>query len=92
MVECVKMVVKGAINEQMLKLQGSKTEEITGSMGDAILKNQGSVIALLKLFADIHKNQRGQLRVKSKKRDRKKLVPLKIMARERANRKANDES
>ncbi|KAL2853539.1 P-loop containing nucleoside triphosphate hydrolase protein [Aspergillus pseudodeflectus] len=91
-VECVKMVVKGSIDEQMLKLQASKTEEIKGSMGDAVLKNRDSVIALLKLFADVQENQKGQLRVKSKKRDRKKLVPLKIMASERANHEANDES
>ncbi|KAL3492758.1 hypothetical protein BJX62DRAFT_235916 [Aspergillus germanicus] len=90
-VDCVKMVVKGSIDESMLKLQALKTEEITGSMGDEVLKNRDSVIALLKLFADVQENEKGQLRVKSKKRNRKKLVPLKIMASERV-REAGDES
>ncbi|KAJ0413382.1 SNF2 family N-terminal domain-containing protein [Aspergillus carlsbadensis] len=91
-VECVKMVVKGSIDEQMLKLQALKTEEIKGSMGDEVLKNRDSVIALLKLFADVQENEKGQLRVKSKKRNRMKLVPPKIMASERADRGASDES
>ncbi|KAL3452103.1 SNF2 family N-terminal domain-containing protein [Aspergillus insuetus] len=90
-VDCVKMVVKGSIDESMLKLQALKTEEIVGSMGDEVLKNRDSVIALLKLFADVQENEKGQLRVKSKKRNRKKLVPLKITASERV-REANDES
>jgi SNF2 family DNA or RNA helicase len=91
-VECVKMVVKGSIDEQILKLQASKTEDIDGSMGHDVLKNRDSVIALLKLFADVQENEKGQLRVKSKKRDRKKPVPLNIMASVRANHEANDKS
>jgi SNF2 family DNA or RNA helicase len=36
-VECIKMIVKGSIDEYMLNLQTKKTEDIKSTMGDDIL-------------------------------------------------------
>lgn len=71
-VECVKMVVKGSIDDYMLELQHKKTKEITNTMGDEVLSKRDTVVGLLKLFADVDEDSSGRLYAKPKRgRDRK---------------------
>ncbi|KAL4907564.1 SNF2 family N-terminal domain-containing protein [Aspergillus multicolor] len=65
-VECVKMVVKGSIDEYMMDLQTRKTEEITSTMGDQVLLKRDTVIELLKLFAEVEEDPSGRLTAKPK--------------------------
>ncbi|KAL5338555.1 SNF2 family N-terminal domain-containing protein [Aspergillus crustosus] len=67
-VECVKLVVQDSIDSYMLELQSRKAKEIDGTMGDDIMKKRDTLVDLLKLFADISKDEKGRLTVKSRNR------------------------
>ncbi|KAL4784180.1 SNF2 family N-terminal domain-containing protein [Aspergillus varians] len=66
-VECVKMIVKGTIDDYMLDLQIKKTEDIKSTMGNDALKKRDTVVTLLKLFADVDEDGSGRLYVKPKR-------------------------
>ncbi|KAL4887705.1 hypothetical protein BJY04DRAFT_176447 [Aspergillus karnatakaensis] len=67
-VECVKMVVQGSVDAYMLDLQERKTKEINNTMGEDKLQQRDTMVDLLKLFADVSKDEQGRLTLKSKSR------------------------
>ncbi|KAL3475135.1 SNF2 family N-terminal domain-containing protein [Aspergillus californicus] len=71
-VECVKMVVAGSIDDQMLELQQKKTTEINSAMSEEILEKRDTVIDLLNMFADVTEDSTGRLRVTRLPRDGRK--------------------
>lgn len=48
--EFVKIIIKDSIDEYLLKIQTRKTANISGTMGDEVLKDRDSIIDLLKMF------------------------------------------
>ncbi|RDW70861.1 putative SNF2 family helicase [Aspergillus mulundensis] len=86
-VECVKMVVKGSIDEYMMELQTRKTEEITSTMGDEVLRKRDTVIELLKLFADVEEDPSGRLTAKPKLAQRRGKIK-EVLAQGKAVHKA----
>ncbi|KAL4967890.1 C-terminal helicase domain-containing protein [Aspergillus stella-maris] len=71
-VECLKMVVKDTIEDYMLNLQIKKTEDITSTMSDDILKKRDTIVAILKLFADVNEDGSGRLHVKRERQGKVK--------------------
>ncbi|KAL4866797.1 hypothetical protein BDV12DRAFT_187117 [Aspergillus spectabilis] len=67
-VKCVKMVVKDSIDAYILELQGRRRKEIEGTMGDDILKKRDILVDLLKLSADVSKDEKGRPTVKFRSR------------------------
>ncbi|KKK25413.1 hypothetical protein P175DRAFT_0554567 [Aspergillus ochraceoroseus IBT 24754] len=66
-VECVKIIVEESMDEYMLELQGKKSEEITSTMGEDVLKERDTIINLIKMFAVIVEDEEGRITVKPKR-------------------------
>ncbi|KAE8143056.1 SNF2 family N-terminal domain-containing protein [Aspergillus pseudotamarii] len=49
-VEFVKITIKDSIDEYLLKMQTRKTANLSGTMGDDVLKDRDSIIDLMKMF------------------------------------------
>ncbi|KAF9894723.1 hypothetical protein FE257_006613 [Aspergillus nanangensis] len=73
-VEVIKLIAKETIDDYMRRLQTEKSEEITNTMGEAVLAERETFPDLLQMFGEVIEHENGGFIVQPRKRSRKGMV------------------